>query len=149
MVSGLVLHVVNNEILLTNKMIDEVIKEKDGSNLNKWDMLMMKYPETIDILDVEEQYYSLVARQLSEVHEMKQNEKVVIPDNNEPIVNRYDNSMILNYTHCEFHPTMVIGIIAGNIPFANHNQGPRNIFQYANQIGIEPLILNVQQVAME
>jgi DNA-directed RNA polymerase II subunit RPB2 len=126
-----ILNVVNNEILLTNKMIDEIIKDKDGSNLNKWDMLMMKYPETIDILDVEEQYYSLVARQLSEVHEMKHNEKVVIPDNNEPIVNRYDNSMILNYTHCEFHPTMVIGIIAGNIPFANHNQGPRNIFQYA------------------
>lgn len=39
--------------------------------------------------------------------------------------------MILKYTHCEFHPTMVIGIITGNIPFANHNHGPRNIFQYA------------------
>ena len=144
-----ILNVIDNQILLTNKMIDEVIKDKDESNLNKWDLLMMKYPNTIDILDVEEQYYSLVARQLSEVSNMKKQEKIIIPDNNEPIVNRYDDSMILHYTHCEFHPTMVLGIIAGNIPFANHNQGPRNIFQYANQIRIEPLILNVQQVAME
>jgi hypothetical protein len=36
---------------------------------------------------------------------------------------------------------MVLGIIAGNIPFANHNQGPRNIFQYANWFRIEPLNL--------
>jgi hypothetical protein len=62
---------------------------------------------------------------------MKKRESQIIPDSSEPNINRYDDSLILKYTHCEIHPTMVIGIIAGNIPFANHNQGPRNIFQYA------------------
>jgi hypothetical protein len=127
-----VLNVKDGKLVLTNKIIDEFIKDKKiTNNLNKWDMLIMKYPETIDMLDSEEQYYSLVARTLNEVNEMKERYKNVIPDNNEPIINRYDNSMILKYTHCEFHPSMILGIIAANIPFANHNQGPRNIFSFA------------------
>jgi DNA-directed RNA polymerase beta subunit len=81
---------------------------------------------------MEEQYYMLIAEHKSIVENMKKRELNVIPDSDKPIINRYDNSLILNYTHCEFHPIMIIGIIAGSIPFANHNQGPRNIFQYAN-----------------
>lgn len=127
-----IINVKNNELMLTNKMILEFLDDKTiSNNLNKWDMLMMKYPEAIDILDSEEQYFALVSRTLKEVAEMKSREKIVIPDNDEPIVNRYDESMILNYTHCEFHPSMILGIIAANIPFANHNQGPRNIFSFA------------------
>ena len=127
-----VLNVKDKTILLNNKIIDEFVKDKKIlNNLNKWDMLMMKYPEAIDILDSEEQFYSLVARSLKEVSQMKLRNNAVIPDNNDPIVNRYDDSMILNYTHCEFHPSMILGIIAANIPFANHNQGPRNIFSFA------------------
>lgn len=126
------INVKNNEISLTNKIIDEIVKDKKSiTNANKWDLLMMKYPEMIDIVDSEEQYYSLIARNSKEVSKMKEREKIVIPDNNEPIVNRYDNSLILNYTHCEFHPSLLIGVIVANIPFANHNQAPRNIFSFA------------------
>ena len=32
------------------------------------------------------------------------------------------------YTHCEFHPVMMLGSVSACIPFANHNQAPRNIF---------------------
>ena len=97
---------------------------------------------------MEEQFYMIPAEYKEKVIEMKKRESNVYEDSNKPNINRYDESMIINYTHCEFHPTMTIGIIAGNIPFANHNQGPRNIFQYANQIGISTLFINVQQVAM-
>jgi DNA-directed RNA polymerase beta subunit len=127
-----VINVKNNELMLTNKMIMEFLDDKNiSNNLNKWDMLMMKYPEAIDIMDSEEQYYALVSRTLKEVSEMKARESIVVPDNDEPIINRYDETMILNYTHCEFHPSMILGIIAANIPFINHNQGPRNIFSFA------------------
>jgi intein/homing endonuclease len=126
------LTVKDNKILLTDKIINEVLGDKSLKGLNKWEALVEKYPETIDFVDMEEQYYMLVAQYKSNVLEMKKNEANVYPDTNKPIINRYDGSMILKYTHCEFHPTMVIGIITGNIPFANHNHGPRNIFQYAN-----------------
>jgi DNA-directed RNA polymerase beta subunit len=125
------LTVKDNKILLTDKIINSVLGDNTLKRLNKWDALIEKYPETIDFVDMEEQYYMLVSEYKSNVEEMKKRESNVFEDSNKPIINRYDNSMILNYTHCEFHPTMVIGIIAGNIPFANHNQGPRNIFQYA------------------
>jgi len=128
-----ILNVKDNKIVLTDKMIDEVLKDKNIKNVNKWDNLIIKYPEAIDYIDVEEQLYSLVAEYKDKVIEMNKREKQVIPDNNQPIINRYDESMIMRYTHCEFHPTMILGIIAANIPFANHNQGPRNIFQYAKQ----------------
>ena len=126
------LAVENNKIVLTDKIINTVLTDKDLKGLNRWDALIEKYPDTIDFVDMEEQYYMLVSEYKDKVVEMKRRESNVIPDSNKPIINRYDESMILNYTHCEFHPTMTIGIIAGNIPFANHNQGPRNIFQYAN-----------------
>ena len=34
-------------------------------------------------------------------------------------------------THVEVHPTAILGLCAGVIPFLNHNQAPRNLFQAA------------------
>ena len=133
------LNIKDNKIVLTDKIINSVLEDKNLMGLNKWDALIEKYPEAIDFVDMEEQNYALIAEYKGEITEMKKRESLVIPDSTKPIVNRYDDSLILSYTHCEFHPIMTIGIIAGNIPFANHNQGPRNIFQYANQIRISNL----------
>lgn len=36
-----------------------------------------------------------------------------------------------DHTHCEIHPSMLLGVAASTIPFCNHNQGPRNVFQCA------------------
>jgi DNA-directed RNA polymerase beta subunit len=135
-----IINVKNNQVVLSDKMINDIVNDPNLKGLNKFDALITKYPEAIDYMDMEEQFFALVAEYKDKVAEMKKRETNVFPDKNEPIINRYDNSMVLNYTHCEFHPSMIIGIIAGNIPFANHNQGPRNIFQYANQNWGELLI---------
>lgn len=135
-----IINVKDNKVILTDTMISDVVSDPKLKGLNRFDALITKYPEAIDYMDMEEQYFSLVAENKDKVLEMKKREIGVFPDKNEPIINRYDSSLVLRYTHCEFHPSMVIGIIAGNIPFANHNQGPRNIFQYANQNQSELLI---------
>ncbi len=36
-----------------------------------------------------------------------------------------------NYTHCEIHPSMIFGVCASIIPFPDHNQSPRNVYQSA------------------
>lgn len=36
-----------------------------------------------------------------------------------------------SYTHCEIHPCTVLGTLASNIPFPDHNQSPRNSYQCA------------------
>jgi DNA-directed RNA polymerase II subunit RPB2 len=35
----------------------------------------------------------------------------------------------LTFTHCEIHSSMMLGVVAQMIPFSNHNQSPRNIYQ--------------------
>lgn len=35
------------------------------------------------------------------------------------------------YTHCEIHPSMILGICASIIPYPDHNQSPRNTYQSA------------------
>ncbi|KUI56648.1 DNA-directed RNA polymerase II subunit RPB2 [Cytospora mali] len=41
------------------------------------------------------------------------------------------NTDINMYTHCEIHPSMLLGICASIIPFPDHNQSPRNTYQSA------------------
>lgn len=33
------------------------------------------------------------------------------------------------YTHMEIHPSLMLGVLAGSIPFSDHNQAPRNTYQ--------------------
>lgn len=35
------------------------------------------------------------------------------------------------HTHCEIHPTLILGHMASSIPFSDHNQSPRNTYQSA------------------
>lgn len=40
-----------------------------------------------------------------------------------------DASLITkNHTHCELHPSVIFSVVSQNIPLANHNQAPRNVF---------------------
>lgn len=40
-----------------------------------------------------------------------------------------NNQYIINYTHCELHPSFILGAVASMIPFSDHNQSPRNAYQ--------------------
>ena len=62
----------------------------------------------IEFLDVEEEETSLIAMTINDL----KNEK-------------------LKYTHCEIHPSMILGVCASIIPFPDHNQSPRNTYQSA------------------
>jgi DNA-directed RNA polymerase II subunit RPB2 len=121
----------NNKLVITNEMIEEIINNKSENNINKWDLLMIKYPDAIDIIDNDEQYFSLIAEKHEDIIQMYENEQNNYEDTSELTTNRYDNSIILNYSHCEIHPVCLLGIMSSCIIFADHNQGPRNIYQFA------------------
>ena len=49
------------------------------------------------------------------------------------------------HTHCELHPCMALSLYTNSIPFANHNQAPRNVFsgQQAKQaVGVYSTAFN-------
>jgi DNA-directed RNA polymerase II subunit RPB2 len=68
----------------------------------------------IEYLDVEEIDKAMVAMFPEDLK--KKNKKTYIPP---------------NYTHCEIHPSLMLGVLACNIPFSDHNQSPRNCYQSA------------------
>ncbi|KAL3509905.1 hypothetical protein ACH5RR_029306 [Cinchona calisaya] len=42
-----------------------------------------------------------------------------------------DEAYSETYTHCEIHPSLILGVCASIIPFPDHNQSPRNTYQSA------------------
>ena len=41
------------------------------------------------------------------------------------------NELTIDHTHVELHPSTILGTLASNIPFPDHNQSPRNSYQSA------------------
>jgi DNA-directed RNA polymerase II subunit RPB2 len=134
------LRVVNNEILLNKTMVDLIsIDEKESTTkITSWNQFMMKFPGVIEYIDTDEKYNAMIAMFPSEVEDMRikmiesaELLKKLQPNDFKNIINRYDNFTYLKYSHCEIHPSLLIGVVVSNIPFCECNQGPRNIFQYS------------------
>lgn len=66
-----------------------------------------KFPPAIEYIDVQEAGVSMICEHPNNVHN------------------------ISTYTHCEIDPSLILGILASNIVFSNHNQSPRNTYQSA------------------
>ena len=73
-------------------------------------------------------FSELLANGLIEFMDTEEEETVMIAMNLHDL--RADNTMY-RYTHCEIHPSMILGICASIIPFPDHNQSPRNTYQSA------------------
>jgi len=63
----------------------------------------------IEFLDVEEEETAMIAMHVKDM-------------------NRDDKLQHYAYTHCEIHPSMILGVCASIIPFPDHNQSPRNTY---------------------
>jgi DNA-directed RNA polymerase II subunit RPB2 len=128
------IRVKDNVIALTREHINAIsLNRSDKDKVTSWDEFMIKYPGIIEYVDMEEQPYRMFADRISTVEEMRkrmvQSIDKVKDVTGKNINNRYDDMMFVRYTHCEFHPSFLLGEIATNIPFCNCNAGPRNIFQ--------------------
>ena len=44
---------------------------------------------------------------------------------------RKNRAYAYTFTHCEIHPSLILGICGSIIPFPDHNQSPRNTYQSA------------------
>ena len=66
---------------------------------------------TIEYMDVEETSLALIAMRRSDL----------------------TKNPTLAYTHVEIDPSLILGVLAGSIPFSDHNQAPRNTYQ----VGLE------------
>jgi len=126
-----------NELYLTKNIINKISLNKmnNTTHLIDWDELMIKYPDIIEYIDIEEQQYALIAPEIKNLEEARDKligsvDKVKnVVDNN--IINRYDDMQYVRYSHCEIHPSFLIGIITANLALCNHDPGIRNIYHYS------------------
>ena len=128
------LKVTNNKLHVTKKMIDDIDLEGiEKGKINKWNLFQIKYSNIIEYIDVEESEFTMIAMKVKDLLENSKIMNTVItkPNPSGDKINRYNDTVYVKYTHCEFHPSMMLGSLSSSIPFAEHNQAPRNIYNFS------------------
>lgn len=121
------LTVTNNKLNFKPEMLE---------GISSWDSLLAKYPTIIEYLDKEEEQNMMLAVFPEDITSACKIMDMPALKNKEDIdkinrTNRYDNNVYVRYTHCEIHPCTLMGVVSSNIPFPNHIQAPRGIYQYS------------------
>nr|BAJ78725.1 RNA polymerase II second largest subunit [Stichotrema asahinai] len=93
--------------------------------------LLMKKKD-IDLLkDRDYGWQSLVSSGVVEYIDTLEEETIMIAMTPNDLRQNRDDTYCANFTHCEIHPSMILGVCASIIPFPDHNQSPRNTYQSA------------------
>ncbi|XP_072027368.1 DNA-directed RNA polymerase II subunit RPB2 [Amphiura filiformis] len=101
--------IVESQKLLLKKRHIDMLKEREYNNYSWQDLVASGVVEYIDTNEEETVMLAMTPDDL-------QLEK---------------GSYCSTYTHCEIHPSMILGVCASIIPFPDHNQSPRNTYQSA------------------
>ena len=100
---------------------NKFVKKYGIEELSKWSFEAFIMPSVagkeetegfIEYLDIDETAHSMIAMFPKDL-----------------VKDGYGVTLNPRYTHCEIHPSLMFGILGANIPFANHNQAPRNTYQ--------------------
>ncbi|KAI9807728.1 MAG: DNA-dependent RNA polymerase II [Phylliscum demangeonii] len=110
-----------------------VAHPKGGHAMFGWPAcVQLGYIEYVDAEEEETIMISMSPDDLEESRQMQagfQVEDAIIDPNRR--VHTPMNPAAHTWTHCEIHPSMILGVCASIIPFPDHNQSPRNTYQSA------------------
>ncbi|KAG9303767.1 hypothetical protein G9A89_018664 [Geosiphon pyriformis] len=140
------LYIVENSRLLINKQhirrleeskaLSEQTGDRDRHQKFGWQDLIAN--GVIELIDAEEEETVMICMTPEDLAESrKYHEEGEIQEDvpkEVDIAARVKNNMATythTWTHCEIHPSMILGICASIIPFPDHNQSPRNTYQSA------------------
>ncbi|CAF3719575.1 unnamed protein product [Rotaria sp. Silwood1] len=104
------LMIVENQKLLLKQRHVDALKDRESTNYGWQNLVAEGIVEFIDCLEEET---SMIA---------------MLPEDLRPGA---ESNYCSTYTHCEIHPSMILGVCASIIPFPDHNQSPRNTYQSA------------------
>jgi DNA-directed RNA polymerase II subunit RPB2 len=100
-----------------------------------WNEFMQINPGIIEYIDCDEQVFAMISPLVDDVYKakntMKKSKELVKKNNYVNVSNRYNELTFSTYSHCEIHPSLLVGSVASTIPFCNNNNGARTILHYA------------------
>lgn len=86
----------------------------------------------VEFVDAEEEETILICMTPEDLYESKQpTHEPQQPRDASGRVKGASSAALHTWTHCEIHPSMILGICASIVPFPDHNQSPRNTYQSA------------------
>mmetsp|Transcript_40541 Transcript_40541/g.53359 ORF Transcript_40541/g.53359 Transcript_40541/m.53359 type:complete len:1186 (+) Transcript_40541:199-3756(+) len=102
------LFIVENQQLLIKKSHILKLQQSKATGYGYKNLLL---EGLVEYIDTEEEETTMIAMEPKDLQE--------------------SHSYSSTYTHCEIHPSMILGVCASIIPFPDHNQSPRNTYQSA------------------
>lgn len=87
-----------------------------------------------EYLDAEEEETAMIIMTPEDLADSRARHMGLAIEPNDDPLSRVDpplNPHSHTFTHCEIHPSMILGVCASIIPFPDHNQSPRNTYQSA------------------
>ncbi|EZG56044.1 DNA-directed RNA polymerase beta subunit [Gregarina niphandrodes] len=103
-----------NKLVIRKHHIQSIAESQSPDD---WSYLVKQ--GTVEFLDCEEEEAAMVAMFVEDLDEKR------APSTSTQV------GYCKTYTHCEIHPSMLLGVCATLIPFPDHNQSPRNVYQSA------------------
>lgn len=105
----------DNKLVIRKKHLPEV----NSATAQPWSFYV--HNGLVEFLDCEEEETAMIAMFIRDLN----------PTIDRPASTSDDINYCKTYTHCEIHPAMLLGVCATLIPFPDHNQSPRNVYQSA------------------
>lgn len=111
---------------LVNQLAKEQAEPETGESKSGWDRLIGA--GAVEYLDAEEEETSMICMTPEDLESYRiQKMGYAAPDEGEELepnkrLKTKTNPTTHMYTHCEIHPSMILGICASIIPFPDHNQ---------------------------
>ena len=123
------LYIVDNKESKKGLVNELRIEKSDIENLKtgkySWNNLLLKSLNDINSLDSESNGPREIKEGVIEYIDVEESHSCLIA------MNQNDLAKKNQYTHCEIHPSIILGVLASSIPFPDHNQSPRNTYQSA------------------
>eukprot|EP00835_Amoeboradix_gromovi_P001397 NODE_63_length_25098_cov_0.440498.p1 type:complete len:1194 gc:universal NODE_63_length_25098_cov_0.440498:14088-10507(-) len=125
-----------NQLEMTEDHLSKLMRSLNGSNDANEDPISFSWLVSngiIEYIDTEEEEATLICMTPAELLDVYAGKRHV-PEKIDPTATLQSRTAVdraTQYTHCEIHPSMILGVCASIIPFPDHNQSPRNVYQSA------------------
>lgn len=118
----------NNNLILNDDIYNEILK----NNLT-WEQIVSYNLKESTPCDISEKADLIDDNKcIIEYIDTDEADTIMIAINYNKILENSKNSdSYYQYTHCEIHPSLIIGVLVSEVPFSNHNQSVRDVYQAA------------------